>query len=156
MKGKIEADVKAAMNSVAGLKSFSFEFGAQVRPAALGQSQDLLPGVKNVVLVGAGKGGVGKSTVALNLAASLAQFGARVGLLDADFYGPSVPVMTGITKKPISKDGKTLELYFSDATKLTRAGQVVSFDTLKNGQKLEVQLEKDGSRLKPLAVAILD
>lgn len=54
------------------------------------------------------------------------------------------------------EDGKTLELYFSDETRLTRAGQVVPFDALKNGQKLEVQVEKDGSRLKPLAVAILD
>jgi hypothetical protein len=53
-------------------------------------------------------------------------------------------------------DGKTLELYFSDATKLTRGGQAVAFDSLKNGQKLEVQLEKDGAKLKPLSVAILE
>jgi Cu/Ag efflux protein CusF len=53
-------------------------------------------------------------------------------------------------------DGKTLELYFSDATKLTRGGQAVAFDALKNGQKLEVQLEKDGAKLKPLSVAILE
>jgi Cu/Ag efflux protein CusF len=53
-------------------------------------------------------------------------------------------------------DGKTLELYFSDATKLTRAGQAVAFDALKNGQKLEVQVEKDGNKLKPLSVAILE
>lgn len=54
------------------------------------------------------------------------------------------------------EDGKTLELYFSDATKLTRAGQDVGFDALKNGQKLEVQVEKDGNKLKPLAVIILE
>ena len=53
-------------------------------------------------------------------------------------------------------DGKTLELYFSDATKLTRGGQAVAFDSLKNGQKLEVQLEKDGAKLKPLSVDILE
>ena len=53
-------------------------------------------------------------------------------------------------------DGKTLELYFSDATKLTRGGQAVAFDSLKNGQKLEVQLEKDGAKLKPLSVTILE
>ncbi len=53
-------------------------------------------------------------------------------------------------------DGKTLELYFSEATKLTQGGQVVAFDALKNGQKLEVQVEKDGNKLKPLAVAILE
>jgi len=53
-------------------------------------------------------------------------------------------------------DGKTLELYFSDATKLTQGGQAVTFDALKNGQKLEVQVEKDGNKLKPLSVAILE
>ena len=53
-------------------------------------------------------------------------------------------------------DGKTLELYFSDATKLTRDGQAVAFDSLKNGQKLEVQVEKDGNKLKPLSVVILE
>ena len=53
-------------------------------------------------------------------------------------------------------DGNTLELYFNDATKLTQGGKVVAFDALKNGQKLEVQLEKDGSKLKPLAVTILE
>jgi hypothetical protein len=53
-------------------------------------------------------------------------------------------------------DGKTLELYFSDATKLTRSGQAVAFDALKNGQKLEVQVEKDGNKLKPLSVTILE
>lgn len=53
-------------------------------------------------------------------------------------------------------DGKTLELYFSDATKLTRGGQTVGFDALQNGQKLEVQVEKSGSKLKPLSVVILD
>ncbi|MFY0576986.1 Mrp/NBP35 family ATP-binding protein [Cystobacter fuscus] len=64
--------------------------------------------MKNVILVGAGKGGVGKSTVSVNLATALARDGATVGLLDADFYGPSVPLMTGITEKPTSPDGKTL------------------------------------------------
>jgi hypothetical protein len=55
-----------------------------------------------------------------------------------------------------TEDGKTLELYFSDATKLTQGGKDVAFDALKNGQKLEVQLEKDGNKLKPLAVTILE
>jgi hypothetical protein len=55
-----------------------------------------------------------------------------------------------------TSDGKTLELYFSDATKLTRGGQAVAFDALKNGQKLVVQVEKDGNKLKPLSVAILE
>ncbi|EPX58392.1 Scaffold protein for [4Fe-4S] cluster assembly ApbC, MRP-like protein [Cystobacter fuscus DSM 2262] len=112
MKGKIQADAEAALKQVPGLKTFDIEWGAQVRstPAGMGgpQGQALLPQVKNVILVGAGKGGVGKSTVSVNLATALARDGATVGLLDADFYGPSIPLMTGITEKPTSPDGKTL------------------------------------------------
>lgn len=72
-------------------------------------SEDPLPGVKNVLLVMAGKGGVGKSTVAANLTMALARAGHRVGLLDADIYGPSVPTMFGIGGRPFSVDGKKIE-----------------------------------------------
>ncbi|MGO9839399.1 MAG: Mrp/NBP35 family ATP-binding protein [Polyangiaceae bacterium] len=70
---------------------------------------DLLPGVKNIVLVMSGKGGVGKSSVATNLAMSLTRSGYRVGLLDADIYGPSIPTMLGVAGRPVSLDGKTIE-----------------------------------------------
>src|SRR3712207_3611989 len=110
MKEKIQADAEAALNKVAGLQKYDIHWTARVRqaPFGAGGKEQLLPDVKNVVLVGAGKGGVGKSTVALNLAVALSKSGATVGLLDADFYGPSVPTMTGIhTEKPVSPDGKT-------------------------------------------------
>ena len=68
-----------------------------------------IPGVKKILLVGSGKGGVGKSTVSANLAVALAKAGKKVGLLDADIYGPSQPRMMGVTSKPQSPDGKTLE-----------------------------------------------
>src|SRR5277367_580674 len=68
-----------------------------------------LPGTKNVVLVMSGKGGVGKSTVATNLALAISRTGRRVGLLDADIYGPSIRTMLGITGRPVSLDGKTIE-----------------------------------------------
>src|SRR5207237_10041380 len=86
-------------------------FGAEVRRApAKASGADLVPSVKNVILVGSGKGGVGKSTVAANVAVALAQLGAKVGLLDADIYGPSVPLMMGLFgARPSSHDGKNVE-----------------------------------------------
>jgi ATP-binding protein involved in chromosome partitioning len=95
LKGKIEGDVREAVMKVAGVEAVIVTFGAQVRPP----TDMALPGVKHVILVGSGKGGVGKSTVATNLAVSLAQDGARVGLLDADVYGPSVAHMMGATEE---------------------------------------------------------
>jgi ATP-binding protein involved in chromosome partitioning len=70
---------------------------------------DPLPGVKNIVLVMSGKGGVGKSSVATNLTMALARSGYRAGLLDADIYGPSIPTMLGVGGRPVSLDGKTIE-----------------------------------------------
>src|SRR5512146_1200136 len=108
LKATIEKDVKGALEG-AGFKRVELSWGAQVRSApGVAQSQ-LTPGVKNIILVGAGKGGVGKSTVAVNIAVSLAQLGAKVGILDADIYGPSLPVLTGLSERPTSRDGKRLE-----------------------------------------------
>jgi ATP-binding protein involved in chromosome partitioning len=82
--------------------------------------------VKSIVLVGAGKGGVGKSTVAVNLAVALAREGASVGILDADIQGPSLPILTGIAGKPQSKDGKTLEPFLAHGVKAMSIGFLVS------------------------------
>ncbi|WP_373049097.1 Mrp/NBP35 family ATP-binding protein [Vulgatibacter sp.] len=129
LKGKIQGDVENALRAVPGVTAVEIEWGAQVRH---GQKQEkggnFIPGVKNVVLVGAGKGGVGKSTVALNLAAALRLEGATVGLLDADFYGPSVPIMTGISGKPTSVDGRTLEPMEAHGLKVMSIGFLVEPD----------------------------
>lgn len=100
MRAQIESDVRAALATVAGIGRVELSFGAQVRPSATGN----MPGVKNVVAVGSGKGGVGKSTVAANLAASLALEGADVGLLDADIYGPSQAKMFGVEGRRLMAD----------------------------------------------------
>jgi ATP-binding protein involved in chromosome partitioning len=100
LKGKIEGDVRAAIGKLGGVEAVEVRFGAQVR----GTAQAALPGVKNIVAVGSGKGGVGKSTIAANLAASLALEGARVGLLDADIYGPSQAKMFGLESHRLMAD----------------------------------------------------
>jgi ATP-binding protein involved in chromosome partitioning len=78
-------------------------------PARVVGPDDPLPAVKNIVVVMSGKGGVGKSSVATNLAMALSRAGWRVGLLDADIYGPSIPTMLGVMGRPVSLDGKTIE-----------------------------------------------
>ena len=101
LRETIDADCKKALSQIAGINAVQINFGAQVRGSKAGGGQtDLLPTVKNVVLVAAGKGGVGKSTVAANLAVALKMHGAAAGLLDADIYGPSVPIIMGVRGEP--------------------------------------------------------
>jgi ATP-binding protein involved in chromosome partitioning len=85
-------------------------------------ADDLLPGVKNIVLVMSGKGGVGKSSVATNLTLALSRAGFRAGLLDADIYGPSIPTMLGVAGRPVSLDGKTIEPLSRFGVKLMSIG----------------------------------
>jgi ATP-binding protein involved in chromosome partitioning len=89
---------------------------------------NLIPGVKYVIAVSSGKGGVGKSTVSVNLAVALALTGAKVGLLDADIYGPNIPMMMGVTKPPEQKDGKIAPAE-SHGVKLISMGFFVPEDT---------------------------
>ncbi|MEP7182538.1 MAG: iron-sulfur cluster carrier protein ApbC [Betaproteobacteria bacterium] len=89
----------------------------------------LVPGVKNIIAVASGKGGVGKSTTAVNLALALAAEGAKVGVLDADIYGPSQPTMLGIAGRPESKDGKTLEPLEAYGLQAMSIGFLIDVDT---------------------------
>jgi ATP-binding protein involved in chromosome partitioning len=109
LKDRIEADCRRAVLAVPGVEKVEIHTISRVRKArAPGADRKALPGVAHVIAIGSGKGGVGKSTVSANLAVALARTGARVGLLDADIYGPNLPRMLGEHRQPSQKDGKIL------------------------------------------------
>ncbi len=110
LKDEIERNVHAVLGQL-GAQEVTVTWGAMVRRAQPVQAQQLLPGVKNIIAVASGKGGVGKSTVSANLAVALAMEGASVGLLDADITGPNIPLMLGVEGAPVaSAEGKITPL----------------------------------------------
>jgi ATP-binding protein involved in chromosome partitioning len=118
----------AAAKSVPGVNNVSANVTMKIVAHSAQRGVALLPKVKNIVAVASGKGGVGKSTTAVNLALALAAEGAAVGLLDADIYGPSQPMMMGIEGRPESEDGKTMEPMENYGVQVMSIGFLVAAD----------------------------
>ena len=106
VKDQMRAEAERKLRALPGVTDVKVAMTAEVRGAS-GPPRDLAPGVKHFVAVSSGKGGVGKSTVTVNLAVALAQTGARVGVLDCDVYGPDIPIMMGLSGEPEAQ-GKRL------------------------------------------------
>ena len=113
----------------AGAPGATVNVKSKVVPHAVQRGVKLVPGIKNIIAVASGKGGVGKSTTAANLALALAAEGASVGMLDADIYGPSQPTMLGIAGRPESKDGKSLEPMEGHGLQAISIGFLIDNDT---------------------------
>jgi ATP-binding protein involved in chromosome partitioning len=121
--------VQQAVAALPGAGRVTVNVTTRIVSHAVQRGVKLVPGVKNIVAVASGKGGVGKSTTAVNLALALASEGATVGVLDADIYGPSQPTMLGITGRPESTDGKTLEPLEAYGVQAMSIGFMIDADT---------------------------
>jgi len=125
----IRAQVGSALATIAGVRASHVKVSSDIAVHAVPAGMKLLPGVKNIVAVASGKGGVGKSTTAVNLALALAAEGACVGMLDADIYGPSLPMMLGIHGHPESPDGKSMNPLMGHGMQVNSIGFLIDADS---------------------------
>ncbi|NRR33969.1 iron-sulfur cluster carrier protein ApbC [Oxalobacteraceae bacterium] len=124
----VRASVSAAVQALPGVGSVVANVYSKVISHTVQRGLKLMPNVKNIIAVASGKGGVGKSTTAVNLALALAAEGASVGILDADIYGPSQPMMLGVSGRPETKDGKTMEPLENHGLQVSSIGFMIDPD----------------------------
>ena len=129
MLESIREQISAALKSIAGVNTVTVNVFSKIIPHSVQRGVKLIPGVKNIIAVASGKGGVGKSATAVNLALALAAEGANVGILDADIYGPSQPQMLGLTGHPESPDGKTIEPMMAHGIQAMSIGLLIDAET---------------------------
>lgn len=121
--------VEQSLRTLEGIGNITVNVGSRIVAHGVQRGVGLLPNVKNIIAVASGKGGVGKSTTSVNLALALAAEGATVGILDADIYGPSQPLMLGVDGRPESIDGKTMEPLQSFGVQVMSIGFLIDQDT---------------------------
>ncbi len=128
VKDQMQQQAREVVAGLDGVTDVAVEMTASVRPAvAPGAQQAPIPGVRNIIAVGAGKGGVGKTTVAVNLAVALARYGGRIGIIDADVYGPNVPIMLGVDAR-LESDGRKIRPAEQHGIRLVSMGFLTGAD----------------------------